>query len=53
MKLEDYIQHLKSRGYKINGNKASIGTKTYTICEGYAEAPWGKRENTYCLRRYI
>lgn len=52
MKLEDYIQYLKSRGYKINGNKASIGTKTYTICEEYADAPWG-REKTYCLRRYI
>ena len=39
--MKKYIEHLKSKGYKVNGNIAVLQNVKFKICEGKVKTAMG------------
>lgn len=47
--MKRYIEYLKSRGYKVNGNIAVLQNVRFAICEGKIMTAMGM-QNTHWLQ---
>ena len=45
--MKKYIEHLKSKGYKVNGNIAMLQNVRFKICEGKIETAMGVRTSRW------
>lgn len=46
--MKKYIEHLKSKGYKVSGNIAVLQNVRFKICEGKIKTAMGM-QNSYWL----